>query len=667
LARPNDIAKRTILEGELERARAEFKARFPNFGQRRAEQQQWVTAVAAAKDITNPLHAWALLRQKSGTEFVNGWQQFTKQLEDEIASRHNFNRANFKSAWKLALHDDAQWFKSGINYPNRVPRAGEVCVQPEGEHIVSGIYPAGVYSHLLSQKYNGILTSPRFKVENDYLSVHALGGKGARVRLVIENYPLGTESIYPQAELKNDAPGWIRMDTAYRKGSQAYLEFVTASDNVSRSRSAPGNGGRSYFGADTVVFHSTNAPPREESLPSQYLLHGDPPKSADELAFRYARLLATAVSDWRAGHLSEQQRSFLDFFVRSDLLPNSTNLVKKVAPLVAAYRALESEVPVARRSPGLLETVGYDAPLLTRGDHTKPSEAVHRRYLEVLASKAYSTKLSGRLELANEIASPDNPLTSRVMVNRVWQHLFGRGIVATVDNFGRLGEQPSHPELLDYLAADFVDHGWSFKEMIRFLVTSRAYQMSSETSAQAREVDPANQLLSHMPVRRLEAELIRDSLLATAGRLDNTMFGPSVDALAAPADQRRRSIYLSVRRNSLSPFLQAFDAPKPFTTLGRREPTNVPAQSLALLNDPFVIEVSGAWAQALNGSADLETRVRQMFERALSRPPTESELISSRAYLIAEGNDLKAVLDNHNVWRDFAQSLFNLKEFIYIK
>src|SRR5207245_446828 len=161
------------------------------------------------------------------------------------------------------------------------------------------------------------------------------------------------------------------------------------------------------------------------------------------------------------------QRSLLDFFVRSDLLPNRTNSSTQLAFLVARYRNIEAGIPLARRSPGVLETVAYDAPLLDRGDHAHPKESVPRRYLEVLGSQTYATKLSGRLELAEEIVSPNNPLTARVMVNRIWQQLFGRGLVATVDNFGRLGEKPSHPELLDYLAARFVEQGWSFKKMIR--------------------------------------------------------------------------------------------------------------------------------------------------------------------------------------------------------
>jgi hypothetical protein len=207
--------------------------------------------------------------------------------------------------------------------------------------------------------------------------------------------------------------------------------------------------------------------------------------------------------------------------------------------------------------------------------------------------------------------------------------------------------------------------------MIRFLVTSRAYQMSSETSDRARESDPMNDWVSHMPVRRLEAEAIRDSLLTVAGRLDPTMFGAGVNALAPPSEQRRRSIYLTVRRTSLSPFLQVFDAPKPFTTLGRREPTNVPAQSLALLNDPFVIEMATRWAGSLIGAGhDAEPRVRAMFQRALARDPARSELEASRAFLAELAREHQAgpnALSNEKVWRDFAQSLFNLKEFIYVR
>ncbi|HEY6169914.1 MAG TPA: DUF1553 domain-containing protein, partial [Verrucomicrobiae bacterium] len=299
-----------------------------------------------------------------------------------------------------------------------------------------------------------------------------------------------------------------------------------------------------------------------------------------------------------------------------------------------------------------------------------PSNSSDRANRGRVAAGTAALQTSGRLELANAIASPNNPLAARVMVNRIWHQLFGCGLVPTVDNFGRLGEKPTHPELLDYLAAKFVEDGWSAKKMIRFLVTSRAWQMSSEPSARAREVDPGNELLSHFRVRRLEAEAIRDSLLAVSGELDVTMFGKSV----AINDQKRRSIYVAIRRTSLSPFLEVFDAPKPFTTLGKRDVTNVPAQSLALLNDPFVIHCAARWAKSLldqTGEATTEARVRRMFEAAFARSPSAKELENARGYLADLIRDHDASegksAASEEVWRDFAQSLFNLKEFIYVR
>jgi len=253
------------------------------------------------------------------------------------------------------------------------------------------------------------------------------------------------------------------------------------------------------------------------------------------------------------------------------------------------------------------------------------------------------------------------------MVNRIWEHLFGRGIVPTVDNFGRLGEKPTHPELLDYLASRFVSEGWSCKQMIRFLVTSRAYRMSSEPSAAAKESDPGNSYLSHFRIRRLEAESIRDSLLSISGQLQEGMYGPSLEI----DDRAHRSIYLAVRRTRLSPFLEIFDAPKPFSTLGRRDATNVPAQSLAFLNDPFVIQLAGNWAAntlAALPAAGPEQRVTLMFAQAFGRPPRPDELQSIAHYLEARGRELvDTPASEQRLWQDLAQSLFNLKEFLYIR
>jgi hypothetical protein len=204
--------------------------------------------------------------------------------------------------------------------------------------------------------------------------------------------------------------------------------------------------------------------------------------------------------------------------------------------------------------------------------------------------------------------------------------------------------------------------------MIRFLVTTRAFAMSSEPSHQAVETDPANEWLSHMRVHRLEAESIRDSILAVCGDMQGEMFGTPADI-----NSGRRSIYLPVRRTALNPFLQVFDAPKPFTTLGRRDITNVPAQSLALLNSQFVIDQATKWSHALvqDGSDCAATRVQRIFAATLGRPASEEEVAAATQYLSILGKERKIrpdeILTTPHVWQDFAQSLFNLKEFIYLR
>src|SRR5262249_39594793 len=193
--------------------------------------------------------------------------------------------------------------------------------------------------------------------------------------------------------------------------------------------------------------------------------------------------------------------------LRRGLLGNRTALTTRLAELAAEYRAAEKTLPGPCVVPGVADAgPGLAQPVFTRGDCTRPGERVAPRYLEALSrpGEGFAPQGSGRLELAEKIASADNPLTARVMVNRVWHHLFGEGLVRTVDDFGRAGELPSHPELLDYLATRFVEEGWSLKRLIGELVRTRAFRMSSRPSPEARQVDPHNRLLHHYPARRLQ-------------------------------------------------------------------------------------------------------------------------------------------------------------------
>ena len=242
------------------------------------------------------------------------------------------------------------------------------------------------------------------------------------------------------------------------------------------------------------------------------------PASDEDLVKRTGDLLLAAIAGWRENSLTGEQATLLDFAVRSGALRSGTDVAQG---LVDRYRKFEKEIPVPIRAPGIIEEAGRDQELLIRGGINNRGAAVPRQFLTALGSKPYADPHTMRLQLADEVSSPDNPLTARVMVNRIWRTLFRRGIVSTVDNFGKLGEKPTHPELLDYLATQFVEQGWSIKKMVRMIATSEAYRMSSGGSA-------ADSDWQHMPLRRLEAEEIRDSILAISGELDTKMFGPSV-------------------------------------------------------------------------------------------------------------------------------------------
>ena len=271
-------------------------------------------------------------------------------------------------------------------------------------------------------------------------------------------------------------------------------------------------------------------------------------------------------------------------------------------------------------------------------------------------------------------------------VNRVWHHLFGRGIVASVDNFGWLGERPSQPELLDHLSHWFrVQAEGSLKQLIRRILLSQSYRMSSKPSDRsAARLDPENRLLHRMNLRRLEGESIRDAVLAISGRLNLQMSGPPVQVhkddvvlfrgapkkLGAPDGDGRRSVYLAARRNFLSSLLLTFDAPKPFATVGRRNVSNVPAQSLALMNHPFFHEQARRWARRLEetvGDLSPALRIRRMYLQAFARPPTPTELNACLRSLDRMSRLLNRPNSGLSAWETLSHALFNVKELIYIR
>ncbi|MHB1558564.1 MAG: PSD1 and planctomycete cytochrome C domain-containing protein [Isosphaeraceae bacterium] len=278
-----------------------------------------------------------------------------------------------------------------------------------------------------------------------------------------------------------------------------------------------------------------------------------------------------------------------------------------------------------------------DMPVLARGNPSAPGAKVPRRFLTVLGGdRGAFPKGSGRLELARAIASPDNPLTARVMVNRVWQHHFGRGLVGTASNFGTLGERPSHPELLDWLARRFIESGWSIKTLHREIVLSSTYRQSSRENARGYSRDPGNVLLWRMNRKRLEVESWRDAMLAVAGRLDEAMGGPSV-GIDAPGN-RRRTAYAAVSRHDLAWMLRLFDFPDPNITSGGRVETTVPLQQLFVLNSELMTTAARSVADRLRReepASDEAARIRRAYRLLYNREASPRELEIGRAYLRA--------------------------------
>ena len=299
-----------------------------------------------------------------------------------------------------------------------------------------------------------------------------------------------------------------------------------------------------------------------------------------------------------------------------------------------------------------------DVPLLKRGEITQPGDIVARAFPEVFGTRLNTpipSDASGRLELAQWLTHPQHPLTARVMVNRIWKHVFGEGLVPTVDDFGATGQLPSHPELLDYLAGRFVENDWSVKSMIRELVLSRTYRQSSSWRKDAFQADPDNRLLWRIPKRRLEAEAIRDSMLAVSGELDlsrpaaslvGRVIGDRPISLIGldkrlPKDldgSHHRSVYLPVIRDRLPDVLELFDFASSSFVTGSRENTNVPTQALYLMNSPFVQERAAALAKRIRneaGSND-ETMIHHIFRLCFGRPARPDEEARTLAFFAAD-------------------------------
>ena len=333
--------------------------------------------------------------------------------------------------------------------------------------------------------------------------------------------------------------------------------------------------------------------------------------------------------------------------------------VKKQAPppLELAHGLIEGGIPQS-------EYEGtHDSAILIRARYDRRGPIVPRGFPKLLTDEQASIASgSGRLELADWIASPRNPMTAKVMANRIWEHHFGQGIVRTPNNYGKLGVPPTHPELLDWLARRFVESGWSVKSMHRLIMMSAAYQQSCEAAPETFRDDPDNLLLGRMNRRRLEAEPLRDALLSVCGDLDESMGGPAFRDLNTP----RRTVYLMTIRSDRSNYRMLFDAADPTAIIDQRIDSTVAPQALFLLNDPFVLERARALAARLLKQApdDDRGRIEWLYKLLYGRPPTQKEIDIGLAALDSTKSPQPTAPES--VWRQYCQILLCANEFVYV-
>ena len=473
---------------------------------------------------------------------------------------------------------------------------------------------------------------------------------------------------------KSDVWRWVRHELKDYVGHNLHVEFSPDKD----------------AGFEVAMVVEAAAPPfalNQAAQPWKQFAPADFLRIASETL----ELWANPAKDKTLTH--EQTQILGAIFQRKELFAFSTNLNADLKSQTNSLQVLEATWAARLAAPSRTAASAWegdpvDDELLVRGNSRVSGGPVPRAFLSaILAETKSAEKGANRLDLAKSTVAPGNPLFARVAVNRVWHHLFGRGIVPTVDNFGVLGLHPSHPELLDYLAQDFISDGYSLKRLIKRIVLSKTYQQSSQHNPETDAIDPNNLLLHRMNLRRRDAEGIRDGILAISGRIDLTplegesvavhltayMEGRGRPAISGPLDGAgKRSIYLAIRRNFLNPFLAVFDCPIPAAPFGARNQSNVPAQALALLNDPFVHEQAKTWADSLlSKPGTTEERLHRVYEQALSRKATAEELETWRTFQRKQGElfgiSATAAENDPRIWLDICHLMFNSKEFLFVE
>ncbi len=639
--------------------------------------RHWVTVLRdeETRQPWHPLYPWAALVLENHPDKK---ASLTNRLSQEAeAFETAVNRMDLIADFEGGSLDG--WTNTGFAFAGRdAARRGEPALAT-GELVLE---TGAAHSGLLTRQLDGVLRSPTFILKNPQLHLR-LNATGATVRMVIDSHYMNNfhtlllkgTILKPKDSNTDGYNRWKSMagDVEKYVGHRVYLEVTDDEDG--------------YIALDEIRGANEALPPEPANAVALEILQTAKTGDADSLSQAYQAIWERALSRLATGaELSEADANLLNLVWREELLPGQSQA------LLALQKEIKDQgraLPRPEFVTAMLDGTPENVKVHIRGSHKALGETVPRRFLEALGGTNVEPPAtgSGRLDLARQMTAPENPLLARVAVNRMWHHLFGRGIVPTVDDFGVMGLPPSHPELLDWLASEYQARGWSQKALLKEIVLSRTYRMSvtpadGVTEAQIAASDPDNVLLHCAPVRRLEAEAVRDALLSVAGDLEPELYGPSVPVhltsfmegrgrpkSSGPLDgDGRRSIYQEIRRNFLPPFMMTFDMPIPFSSMGRRSVSNVPAQSLALMNDPLVSQQAAAWAEHLladagSGNASDEAKLHTLFESAFSREPEAAEVTRTLEYLAArrKGGDEEAA-----IWTDLCHVLFNKKEFIFL-
>ena len=576
----------------------------------------------AYSDESHPLY---LIARTSGNSFEQSISEINKNFI-------NINSRKTEFISKTKLFED---FNSD-HYKNL-----RVTGQAFPENQTPGIIDSAYYG----PKFQGVIRTKDFTIESPHI-FYKISGSKVMARVIIEDYFLDTSNgllfggLSKQIEIPAAKPQWVRVDGDLGRyiGRRAHIEFIDHGDGS--------------FKIEEIRFGNFNAPSQE--IDSEQLKLSETQSSVE--------LINKAVStklfrNW----YRKQFHLFKDEGSKFQKLADQINQIAESTPSPSRVLAIVDGFPV--------DNYVYD-----RGAHAKKGIDAPRAFLEALSGPTQSPDKqgSGRLDLAEKILRDGRHFLARVQVNRIWLHLMGRGIVPTPDDFGVLGMKPTHPELLDHLALKYIELGWSNKKMIKYIMSSHTYKQTTKLNpVNVEKTDPNNNLYHRANVRRLEGEIIRDIILQSSGQLDQKMYGNSIPVHltsfmsgrgrpgSGPLDGNgRRSIYQSVRRNFLNPFFLTFDFPIPAQSIGKRNTTNVPAQALSMLNDPFihqqvdiVVKEIESDLKNMNG----EKIIDKLFMRLYSRPAGNKEKAI-----------LQPLLKDKNQIKQLIHILFNKKEFTHV-